>query len=288
MYNFVSNILTKLLIILVFLFLVKNFSMDILNKNIKFLRKQKGYTQQQFADFLKIKRSALGAYEEGRAKPNLEVQKAIAKEFGISLDQLLTKNLSAYINQKLLEQGNLPKDLEGKNLRVLSITVDKANNENIELVSQKAAAGYLNGFADPEFIEELPRFRLPMLPPGTYRAFEISGDSMLPLQSGSIVLGEYVSDWTHIKDGLTYVIISKSEGVVYKRAFNQVVDTHKLVLRSDNPSYSPFEIDIDDVLEIWQSRLFISYATPEGNVNMEKMMGMLMELQQEVMRLKEK
>lgn len=262
--------------------------MDILNKNIKFLRKQKGYTQQQFADFLKIKRSALGAYEEGRAKPNLEVQKAIAKEFGISLDQLLTKNLSAYINQKLLEQGNLPKDLEGKNLRVLSITVDKANNENIELVSQKAAAGYLNGFADPEFIEELPRFRLPMLPPGTYRAFEISGDSMLPLQSGSIVLGEYVSDWTHIKDGLTYVIISKSEGVVYKRAFNQVVDTHKLVLRSDNPSYSPFEIDIDDVLEIWQSRLFISYATPEGNVNMEKMMGMLMELQQEVMRLKEK
>lgn len=262
--------------------------MDILNKNIKFLRKQKDYTQQQFADLLKIKRSSLGAYEEGRAKPNLDVQKDIAKLFGISLDQLLTKNLSAYVNQKILQQGDVPKDVEGSKLRVLSITVDKENNENIELVSQKAAAGYLNGFADPEFIQELPKFRLPMLSLGTYRAFEITGDSMLPLQSGSIVLGEYISDWTQLKDGLTYVVISKDEGIVYKRAFNQIADHHKLVLRSDNPSYLPFEVDIDDVLEIWQSKLFISHATPENNTNMEKMMGMLMELQQEVMRLKEK
>ena len=264
--------------------------MDPLNKNIKFLRKQKEYTQQQFADILKIKRSALGAYEEGRAKPNLKVQKIIAKMFGISLDQLLTKNISSQVNSKLFQEGafNAEKNTKGKDLRVLSITVGKDKKENVELVSQKAAAGYLNGYADPEFVAELPKFRLPFLPEGTYRAFEISGDSMLPLQPGSMVIGEYITDWTDIKDGQTYVVLSKQEGVVYKRVFNKIKAEQKLILRSDNPSYQPFEVDADDILEIWKAKLFISYATTENNLNLENMMGMIMELQQEMMRLKKK
>src|SRR5690606_251955 len=102
-------------------------------------------------------------------------------------------------------------------VRVLSITVDEEDRENIELVPVKASAGYLNGYADPEFIRELPRFHLPIFKQGTYRAFELKGDSMLPLQPGTIVVGEFVEDWKNIKPGETYIIISKSEGVVYKR-----------------------------------------------------------------------
>ena len=72
--------------------------MDIINVNIRFLRKQKGITQQEFADLLKIKRATLGAYEEGRAKPNLDVQRALAKMFNLSLDQLLSRNLSCLLS----------------------------------------------------------------------------------------------------------------------------------------------------------------------------------------------
>ena len=61
-------------------------------------------------------------------------------------------------------------------------------------VPVKAAAGYLAGYADPEFIDELNTFTLPMLAPGKYRAFEIVGDSMLPTQSGSVIVGERVGD----------------------------------------------------------------------------------------------
>src|SRR3546814_6005241 len=43
-------------------------------------------------------------------------------------------------------------------VRVLSITVDGDDKENIELVPVKASAGYLNGYADPEYIAELPKF----------------------------------------------------------------------------------------------------------------------------------
>ena len=41
--------------------------------NLKFLRKKKGLTQQQFADSMAIKRSSVGAYEEDRAEPKYEL-----------------------------------------------------------------------------------------------------------------------------------------------------------------------------------------------------------------------
>ncbi|MDX2002567.1 MAG: helix-turn-helix domain-containing protein [Chitinophagales bacterium] len=260
--------------------------METINQNIRLLRKQKGMTQQQFADLIKVSRPALGAYEEGRAKPPLDVQKTLARLFDVSLDQLLTRDLSRSIQH--LSPAAEKVDAEGKSLRVLAVTVDNAKRQNIELVPAKAAAGYLNGYADPEFVGDLPKFRLPMLTEGTYRAFEIAGDSMLPLQPGSIVVGEYVQDWTDLKEGQTYVVLSKQEGIVYKRVFNNN-SKDGLILRSDNLSYTPYEINYEDVLELWKAKLFISTVPTEaGTPSLEKMVGMMMELQQEVIRLKEK
>lgn len=260
--------------------------MDLINQNIRFLRKKKGYTQQQFADMLKIKRATLGAYEEGRARPNPDVQQRLTTVFGISLDQLVTQNLSKMMDGGKLAAAPGGQDVEGNHLRVLSITVDQQNRENIELVPAKASAGYLNGYADPEFIEDLPKFHLPMLPVGTYRAFEIKGDSMLPLQPGSIVIGEYVSNWTDVQDGHTYVVLSKDEGVVYKRLFSTMEKDTRLTLRSDNPSYEPYEVAYEDVLELWKAKLYISQVPSEADVNLDKMKNMLEQLQQEVMHLK--
>ncbi len=259
--------------------------MDTINKNIRYLRRQKSYTQQEFADLLGIKRPSIGAYEEGRAKPNLTVQQQLARLFDISLDELLTKDLE---NPSKGEEKKVvtPEKLTGKHLRVLSVTVDDEDRENIELIHEKAAAGYLNGFSDPEYIQSLPRFQLPFLPLGTYRAFEIKGDSMLPLPTGSIVIAEYVADWNSIKDGKTYVVISADEGIVYKRVFNKVEEEEKLILRSDNPSYSPYDINIANVLEIWQAKLFITDAAPESEMGGSQMMAMLSQLQQEIRQLK--
>ncbi|MGB1242248.1 MAG: queuosine precursor transporter [Chitinophagales bacterium] len=192
---------------------------SIINANIKFIRKQKSMTQQSFADLIGIKRSSLGAYEEGRAKPNYETIQTIARKFNISIDKLLTQDLAKIADESVFGTGATPihthssrssnptVDIEGKKLRVLSITVDENDNENIELVAEKARAGYLDGYADPEYIEKLSKFRLPFLPQGTYRAFEIKGDSMLPLQPGSVVVGEYVDDWLNVKNNETYIVV---------------------------------------------------------------------------------
>ena len=64
------------------------------NKNLKYLRKLRGWTQEEFAQKLRIKRSLLGAYEEERADPRMEVLEVVADMFKLSLDELLRKDLA--------------------------------------------------------------------------------------------------------------------------------------------------------------------------------------------------
>ena len=255
--------------------------MTIISDNIRYLRKNHGYTQAQFAEKMDIKRSLVGAYEEGRADPRLNNLIKIAKVFSVDVDTLISKDIS------ILSISEATKE----KLKILAITVDKHDNENIELVPQKAAAGYMNGYADTEFIQELPKFQLPNLPKSaTYRAFEISGDSMLPLQSGTIVIGSYVEKITAIKNGKTYVLVTSKEGVVYKRVFNYLEEKNKLALVSDNIAYSPYNIEPSEVLEIWEAKAFISVSFPDPNhandISLDKLSVILKDLQEEVVRLK--
>ncbi|WP_439882806.1 XRE family transcriptional regulator [Pontibacter sp. MBLB2868] len=250
--------------------------------NLRYLRKQAGFTQAQLAEKLDIKRSLVGAYEEGRAEPKLSTLVNISKLFDVSLDQLITVDLSVDGIQSSSGSGSA-----GGKLRVLAITVDEDQRENIELVPHKARAGYLNGYADPEFIEELPRFRLPMLGnTGTFRAFEISGDSMLPIASGAVIVGQFIEDWASIKDGTPCILVSEKEGVVFKRVYNKIKDSSVLRLHSDNPVYSPYEIGVEDVLEIWEAKSYISSSFPIADLSLDKLSSIVLDLQKEVQKLK--
>ncbi|MGV3642188.1 MAG: XRE family transcriptional regulator [Adhaeribacter sp.] len=252
------------------------------DQNLKILRKKLGFTQAQLAEKLGVKRSLIGAYEEGRAEPKLSTLVNIARLFEISLDQLITQDLSAEQPAALVVQHIKP-----ENFRVLAITVDQENKEFIELVPQKASAGYLNGYADPEFIEELPRFRLPMLSTlGTHRAFEIKGDSMLPIASGTVIIGRYIDDWSEIKDGTPCIVVSQNEGVVFKRVYNKIKNSAMLRLHSDNPVFDPYEVPVEEVNEIWEAKAFISSTFPIADFSLSKLTSIVMDLQQEVIKLK--
>ncbi|MEO9474498.1 MAG: LexA family transcriptional regulator [Cyclobacteriaceae bacterium] len=251
-------------------------------ENIKYLRKQAGHTQEQFANEVGIKRSLVGAYEEGRAEPRLQTLLKIGKVLGVTSDDLISKDLTT--------DKPSPVSVKEK-VKILSITVDKEDNENIELVPQKAAAGYLNGYSDPGYLTELPKFHLPMLPKNaTYRAFEIVGDSMLPISSGSVIIGKYLESIKEIKNGKTYILLTSKEGVVYKRIFNYVEEKGKLYLVSDNKSYSAYEISPEDVMEIWEAKAFISIDFPDpeaaSELSLEKIAGLVVDLQKQVKDLK--
>ncbi|MEJ5054690.1 XRE family transcriptional regulator [Sphingobacterium sp. MYb382] len=244
--------------------------------NLKYLRKKKGLTQQQFADALEIKRASVGAYEEDRAEPKYELLHKIAAFYELSMDELANDEIND--KWKPSPRGN------ASNLRVLSVTVDGNDRENIELVPVKASAGYLNGYGDPEYVAELPKFSLPMFNQGTYRAFEIKGDSMLPLPSGSIVIGEFVENWNDIKAGQTYVVVSKDDGVVYKRIAFKFKEDKGLKLVSDNKVYDPYWVEAGDIIEIWKAKAYISTEMPEPNPapSMETLTNMMSQMQKTI------
>ena len=244
--------------------------------NLKFLRKKKGLTQQQFADLMEIKRASVGAYEEDRAEPKYELLKKVASFYDLTMDELANETIDD--KWKPLSKSN------ASNLRVLSVTVDGGNRENIELVPVKASAGYMNGFGDPEFVAELPKFSLPMFTQGTYRAFEIKGDSMTPLASGSIIIGEYVENWHNIKPGQAYVVVSKEDGVVYKRVAFKFKEDKGLKLLSDNKQYEPYWIETESLLEVWKAVAFISTELPEPSAepSMETLTSMMAQMQKTI------
>jgi transcriptional regulator with XRE-family HTH domain len=219
--------------------------MNLLARNLKFLRARQGLTQKQLADQLGVKPPVIGAYEEGRALPPLPVLLKLADFFQVSLDEFSRTDLSK--PGKLLSRATPSGE-------VLVITVDESGDENVELVSHKAAAGYLAGFQDPEFISELPKIKIPVLPRNrTIRAFEIRGDSMLPVQSGSIVFGAYVESLAQIKNGSTYILVTETEGIVFKRVYLHPDRRNHFLLVSDNTRYAPYPLPHTEVRQVWKA-----------------------------------
>jgi len=242
-------------------------------KNLKYLRKLRGLTQEEFAAKLQIKRSLLGAYEEERAEPRIDVLELISDTFKVTLDDLLRKDLSEVKGSYLVKR---------RQLKMMS------ENNTIQFVPVKAAAGYLAGYADHEFIDELNTFTLPMLGAGQYRAFEIIGDSMLPTPSGSVIVGEKVETVENVRNNQAYIIVSRNEGIVYKRIVKNNKAKNKLTMVSDNPSFQPYHINTEDVIEIWQAQMVLSRVTAQPAWDMSQLTTLVNNLQEQVTSMKKR
>lgn len=247
--------------------------MSVAGQNLKYLRKLRGWTQEEFAAKLGIKRSLLGAYEEERAEPRIDVLEIVGDMFKLTLDELLRKELS---------------DTKGNYLSKRRAQKMTSATNDIQLVPVKAAAGYLAGYADPEFLDELNTFTLPMLAPGNYRAFEIVGDSMLPTTSGSVIVGEKVDDLDEVKSNQTYIVVSRNEGIVYKRVMKNNKSRTRLTLVSDNTAYQPYNVNTDDVLEVWKAQMIISKANTQQRWDVNQLANLVSNLQDQVSSLKKK
>jgi transcriptional regulator with XRE-family HTH domain len=237
------------------------------SSNIKFLRKRRGRTQDDVASALGMKRPTLSGYENNVAQPNIEAMVALSDYFGIAIDTLVKVNLSGLQERELsqLERG-YDVFITGSKLRVLTTTVTPENTDNIELVNEKASAGYSRGFADPEFIRVLPAFQLPFLPRDRkFRTFQISGDSMLPIPDGAYVTGEYVQNWATLRDHMPYIVITLDDGIMFKIVENLIKTEGSLRMISLNPVYEPYTIEVSQIREVWRFVHYISSEMPEGN-----------------------
>lgn len=252
--------------------------MDLYNKkNLVYLRTQKGLSQEQLANILGYSRNTYKHFEYD-TDHDAEFLFKVSQYFGVNIHDLITKDLVAMDNDILKDQI---KELSlSSGLRVLTITVNDKQKENIEFVPIKAKAGYLSGHSDPEFIVKLKRFNLPLPANGTFRAFEIEGDSMPPHKKGSVIIGRFLEKLDDIKNGKTYVVVTKDDGIVYKRLFRKQAKPDELIFLSDNKAYDPYTKNIADIIEIWEYYAHLSFDPNENLVFVmdEKLVAKIEEL----------
>lgn len=212
--------------------------------NIKFLREQKGLSQEALGEALEISRAQVSTFERHCSSPSIEILVALSDYFRIPIDILIKNDLTKTDTTSFIEL---------RNTRVLfPITVNADNDDLIEIVPVKASAGYAQGYDDPEYIEQLQNIKLPFLPTGKHRAFPIKGDSMLPMKDGAFVVGRFIEDRNDISSGKTYIIVTLNDGMVYKRVYNCIDEDGTLRLVSDNKNYEPYSVPIEEVLELWE------------------------------------
>lgn len=250
--------------------------MSLFSDNIRHLRMKKGVSQSIVAESLAITRDRLAKYEEGKSQPPIEILVKISHHYHVSIDLLLTVDI-----RKIDMDGLIKLD---DNRILLPITVDSKGENIIEIIPHKARAGYMSGYSDAEFIESLQHISLPFLSNGKYRAFPVSGDSMPPHRDGSFIIGKYIENLGEVRDGRTYVLLTKTEGIVYKRLNKN--GKNSLVLKSDNTFYEPYSVKASDVLEIWEYACSIATNEFEPDDSPETIRDVLQGMRKEMAALR--
>ena len=259
--------------------LIQIVSMSILSENIRYLRAQLGLSQNKVANDLIITRVRYAKYEDATSEPPVELLIRMSRYFHVSIDLMVSADLRKISLKELME---LP-----DNRILLPIKTDETGEKKIEIIPHKASMGYLNGYTDPEYIENLQTISLPFLGAGTYRAFPVEGDSMPPYKDGAFIIGKYLEKATELKKGKTYLFVTRSERITYKRLVK--TEEQAIMVAADNPFYEPYKIPLEDIFEIWEYAGSISmeeFTKEDFNTDQLQIIEMLKELKDEIKELK--
>jgi transcriptional regulator with XRE-family HTH domain len=250
--------------------------MSLFSDNIRSLRLKKKISQEKVATSLLITRGRYAKYEDGTSEAPYEILKKISKYYQVSIDILLCVDVRKVKIDELVK-------LENNKVLLPVMVTDDAENI-IEIVTQKAKAGYMNGYSDPEYIESLPRISLPFLGSGLHRGFTVDGDSMPPHEDGDVIIAKYVEKLSDLVIGRTYIIMTKNDGIVYKRLNKN--KKNLLIVESDESFYSPYEIKASEIEQIWEFKCNIGKKdTKRTNVISGSIEEMFMELKNDIRRL---
>lgn len=247
--------------------------------------------------------------KDPKNKPSIDIILDVSNKFEINTDWLLfgegemikRKIDNSLYNETITKSITFSEETKNANNVILSkepkenyfhtpkvVTVDKQGRDNVVLVPNKAAAGYLTGYGDTTFIKSLPTYNLPNITNGTFRMFQVAGDSMEPtIQNQSYVVGEWKENWNEdIKDGRVYVFVIQSfeyEGILVKRALNRIEKYGNVLLKSDNRIYGTKTFTPEEIKEVWEVKLYLSFNIPDPATIYDRMNDLearLIELEQ--------
>lgn len=251
--------------------------MSFFGKNIKKIRGVKSLSQQAFADLFDLKRGTLGAYEEGRSEPKIDTVIRIANYFSISIDDILTAELT--VNQLLKFNDRLtltPEELE------------KEQFAQVPCITEKGANDYLQYFHNQTFIDDMPKLSLPINIEKDFRACTVTNLEMTTHDKGlypkDVVVGEKVPHKIIQKlNNGTIVFVVTEKKLILRRLY---VTGERLVLRADHKNIDDEHLKLSDVKELWRVRYAFFRRIPDLSDSMEDKMAFLEAQMQELRDMK--
>jgi phage repressor protein C with HTH and peptisase S24 domain len=137
----------------------------------------------------------------------------------------------------------------------------------VPVIPYKAYAGYLRGFQDPEFYEDLKTISVDVYKEhsGHYVAFEVAGDSMMTTDPslfeymalpgwkavGRDLLRHHWKYKLHTHNTDTWIIVHNDEGILIKQIINHDVEQGNITIHSLNPAYEDEVLHLNDVAQIF-------------------------------------
>ncbi|WP_019948291.1 XRE family transcriptional regulator [Hymenobacter aerophilus] len=225
--------------------------MSYVGKNIRKIRTVKKLSQAAFAELFGLARPSVGAYEEGRSEPKMETLLQIAQHFGLSVDLLLTKELTInelYRFDIFKPQQAAPSPAEAPAPTALA----DQRPQLTPYVPQARLLEYIVRHHDTAFVDALPPLTFPhQLGPAT-RAFDLNGPDMAPtLRHQDVLLCCRVDKaLPRLHSGRVYALLTPSRLLV--RRLHEQLPGQLLRLRADNPDYPSQDFHLPDALEIWE------------------------------------
>lgn len=204
------------------------------------------------------------------AKPSADFILDVANKFDeFNIDWWITGN-GNMIKGKALSNNmlNEPAAVYHRMPKVV-VTNDKGN-ENIIMLDTKAAAGLPKHIDDEKWYAKLPTLKIPKITDkqGTFICVQLEGDSMQPtLCHDEWVVGKFVEDHSSLTGGDICLIVT-NEGVICKRVY--VKDKKKRVIEcvSDNEDYSPFELQLNEYLQLYKYACDINFSPRKRDTNL--------------------
>lgn len=244
-------------------------------QRFKTIREDLGKTQSEFAQLLDAG-ATTADIERGKKKITGKIVTELLRQFNINPLWLYGTSYNKYLETS---QSTAPR----------IITMDVSKRENMIMVPIKASAGYANNLQDADWFNELPAFNIPLpqYKEGSYRAFQVKGDSMLPvLQPTEWVMGRAVENMRQANDGKIHVVVSTDTVVVKK--LRKSDSPERVMLVSLNREYPVIEQAVEDITELWEvnSKLSFDLDVHEGQEAMISLKQGLDSLRDEIASIK--
>ena len=186
-------------------------------ENIELIREEKKLSREAVADKLGINLSTYGKIERGETGLTIDRLYDLANIFKMQPEEILTYN--------------------------------KPKKGNVTYIPIEAQAGFLAGHTQ-EYIGEYKTYSIPFIEGNSLFMIDATGDSMFPtIVHGDHIIVEEVEEIKTLKYGKPYVIVAK-EGCVIKRIHSHE-NQKQFILKSDNPTYEPYDIDKKEIISIW-------------------------------------